>query len=208
MSKKAEQTRHHLRQVLMTLIEQEAYEAISMKDISQRANVSRSTLYRHYQTKDELFLDCMREHIETSKIELPPPSQIPPKQTGTIALHILISFYQNIANNRAFYKVMMTAPTIGNQAQRQFRRYGTGLMILLMENSGIFREFPAPVDIVTHYVAEAQIGLAIWWLESNSSHSPELMAEIAMRMTERGIFGFGPWPGSPHDVTERPFGGE
>jgi len=48
-------TRSLLWSTLVALIEEQGYAAVSVRDITTRANVNRSTFYRHYEDKDDLF---------------------------------------------------------------------------------------------------------------------------------------------------------
>ncbi len=48
-------TRSLLWATLVALIEERGYAAITVRDITTRANVNRSTFYRHYEDKDDLF---------------------------------------------------------------------------------------------------------------------------------------------------------
>jgi AcrR family transcriptional regulator len=47
-------TRAMLQDALNCLIQKKGYEAITIKDICDAANVGRSTLYAHYTSKDDL----------------------------------------------------------------------------------------------------------------------------------------------------------
>ncbi|KAB2916447.1 MAG: TetR/AcrR family transcriptional regulator [Bacteroidetes bacterium] len=49
-------TKRALAQALSELIVEKGYEAITVQDITDRANVGRSTFYAHYESKDELCL--------------------------------------------------------------------------------------------------------------------------------------------------------
>ena len=53
-------TRATLRQALHPLILKKGYEAVTIKDICDAANVGRSTFYAHFKSKDDL----MRSHLE------------------------------------------------------------------------------------------------------------------------------------------------
>jgi AcrR family transcriptional regulator len=47
-------TRAALHQALISLILERGYEAVTIKDVVDRANVGRSTLYAHYPSKEDL----------------------------------------------------------------------------------------------------------------------------------------------------------
>src|SRR5689334_21361134 len=51
-------TRDLLQKALLELIDERGYDAITIQDIVDRANVARATFYVHYTSKDDLFLSC------------------------------------------------------------------------------------------------------------------------------------------------------
>jgi hypothetical protein len=50
-------TRAALRQALMELIREKGYEALTVEEITQHANLGRATFYLHYRDKDDLLLE-------------------------------------------------------------------------------------------------------------------------------------------------------
>src|SRR5882757_2951292 len=60
IDRRVARTRAMLHQTLMSLIVKQGYEAITIKDICDAANVGRSTFYAHYKSKDDL----MRSGLE------------------------------------------------------------------------------------------------------------------------------------------------
>ena len=56
--RRVERTRELLQKALIELIAERGYDAITIQDIVDRANVGRTTFYLHYNSKDELFMSC------------------------------------------------------------------------------------------------------------------------------------------------------
>src|SRR5512138_551908 len=69
--RRALRTRQALSQALIALIQEKRYEAITVKDICDRANVGRSTFYAHYQDKDDLLASNFRQVMQSldSRVE-------------------------------------------------------------------------------------------------------------------------------------------
>ena len=53
---RARRTRDQLAWALIALLHEKAYDDISVQDITERAQVGRSTFYAHFQDKDEMFV--------------------------------------------------------------------------------------------------------------------------------------------------------
>src|SRR5258708_26087779 len=56
--KRVERTRKLLQTALIDLIGERGYDAITIQDMVDRANVGRTTFYLHYTSKDDLFMSC------------------------------------------------------------------------------------------------------------------------------------------------------
>jgi AcrR family transcriptional regulator len=52
--RRIQKTLQHLQTALVELIDEKEYDAITIKDILDRANVGRSTFYAHFENKDQL----------------------------------------------------------------------------------------------------------------------------------------------------------
>lgn len=211
MGNKAERTATTLRHSLLALIETQSYKAITVRDVYTHADLSRATFYRYYDNKHALLAACLEEMSEQLKATLTFPLHIPPEQTGQYALANMEKLFRHIEAHRWFYTVVFTDPAVSVQTQLFFRRLLRGSMKLVADNSGILKSLPVPADIVLSMVVGGTLELIQWWLAHDGEtlpHSPELLAECVVRMTERGVFGFGPWPGTPYDVTNQPFRNE
>ena len=56
--RRAQRTRELLQKALIELIAERGYDAITIQDIVDCANVGRTTFYQHYNSKDNLFVSC------------------------------------------------------------------------------------------------------------------------------------------------------
>src|ERR1051326_8767622 len=59
--RRIQRTRQLLRDSLMALIVERGFSDLSIQDITDRANVSRTTFYLHYRDKDELLFNSIQE---------------------------------------------------------------------------------------------------------------------------------------------------
>src|SRR5262245_23906227 len=65
--RRVERTRQSLSEALILLIREKGYEALTVQDIIDRANVGRSTFYAHFGDKDDLLvngLQALRASLE------------------------------------------------------------------------------------------------------------------------------------------------
>jgi len=65
VDRRVQRTRQLLNEALMSLIVEKGYEAITVQDIIDRANLGRSTFYAHYQDKEDLLLSGMEKIVHS-----------------------------------------------------------------------------------------------------------------------------------------------
>src|SRR5258706_8084711 len=56
--RRVQRTREQLQQALIDLVSERRYDALTIQEIVERANVGRTTFYLHYTGKDDLFMSC------------------------------------------------------------------------------------------------------------------------------------------------------
>lgn len=188
MDRRTARTQKWLRQAFLTLIQEKPIELITIQELTDEADMARVTFYRHYKDKNELLLDCLDniygELIEVMQI----PAQIDSDKVGGIVYSSLKLWYTHIASNRDVFKIIFSSSATA-LARRRMRELAIQQAVLIMQGSGIRPEIDIPVDIMLNYIAETQIGLIAWWLETDSHYSPDMLAEIATRLLETGMFG-------------------
>lgn len=84
--RRVEKTKRALFEALVELMVEKGYEAISVADIAERANVGRSTFYAHYADKEDLLqesLQGLRQHLTTAT---------PPRQKADVPVHPALAF--------------------------------------------------------------------------------------------------------------------
>jgi AcrR family transcriptional regulator len=74
--RRIQKTQGLLREALVSLIHEKSYDAISVKEILDRANVGRSTFYTHFRDKDELLVSGIHEMMRSlHSAVLPSPAK-------------------------------------------------------------------------------------------------------------------------------------
>ncbi len=70
--RRIQRTRQLLHEALITLILEKGYDAITVQDILERANLGRSTFYAHYQDKEALLLSGFQELFDATAPDFTP----------------------------------------------------------------------------------------------------------------------------------------
>lgn len=204
MTKRSETTKKNIQQAMLKLLLTNPYPAITMSDIAQQAKRTRVTVHRHYNTKDDLLLDCFELVSEEIKEKLVYPQEAPDKSPSYIAHANLVVFYTHVADNEALYRALFST-VAGITIRTRFRRMIAGTLLRIMQESGTLAKLTAPPYVVANLISDMLIGAIIWWLESASKIKPAILAEIVVRIGETGMFGLAGQVATPEDISFTPF---
>ena len=175
-------TRQLLRKALMELILEKGYDAVTVKDITDRANVGRATFYLHYEGgKEELLLSNLEGIYEELVLRIKELKRAPFISSQNRPSKIA---FEHAAEQRDLYLILLRGQGATALAQR-IREFLAGLiqqeLLLQQEDS------PVPLEIVANYMAGSLIALITWWLENDMPYSAEYMADMFSRLTVPGV---------------------
>ncbi len=181
LDRRARRTRRQLKEALFALILEKGYDAVTIEDITERADLGRTTFYLHYKDKEDLLIESI-ENIANDLIALlPPPAwnvSEPPATDGRVMDAILITF-QHAAENAQFYRVILRGEG-ASQANRRIhaiiRQKATELVGERMKDGTLHPL--VPMDVFANYFAGSLMAIITWWLETDTPYPPEEMAEM------------------------------
>lgn len=180
MDRRKVRTRQLLRDALIALILEQGYDATTIEQVTERANLGRATFYLHYRDKEDLLISTLENTFDELTKDLKP---IPMEPNSTADAQALIAF-QHAADNRDLYRVMLSGQGSGSLIRR-VREYLAALLQQRLEL--LLKQLPSgsvsiPVEILAQHTAGSLITLLIWWLENDSPYSPEYMAKIFQQL--------------------------
>lgn len=179
---RARKTRRSLQDALVRLIVRKGYDAVSIQDIATEADTARITFYRHYKDKEELLTDSLNTLYE-DLVE-----QTEPVSPGGLARGYspVTVFYHHIETHEMLYRILFTshgAYTVLERLRHHMASHATRAIRELLPNALL----AAPLEIIAHHVAAAQIGLAIWWLDNDKPYPADYMAQISLWLSLAGF---------------------
>ena len=185
VDRRVQRTRELLKKSLIELIRERSYDAITIQDIVDRANVGRTTSYLHYNSKDELFVGCHEAIVREFHIGLPHPLSreellSPEAPAG------LKSAYSHLEEARLMlYSVFQSRDSL--LLLRQLRDWNAHQIEEDLRAS--FAEVPStiPLDVLPNYLAGAQIAMIQWWLEKRQSHTLKDIGQTFHRLQRAAI---------------------
>lgn len=162
-------TRSLLHQALTSLVREKDYDAISVRDILERANVGRSTFYLHFANKDELLVDGIRNMLDAIPVREVPASMPCPERIVRFSR----PFLEHVRTNME----AAHAPT-GTRGRAVLHAHLTGILAGWIEKevrralprrpkAGI----PVPPGLLAAHVASTFVLVLDGWVEQRSPPS-------------------------------------
>ncbi|MFA6504545.1 MAG: TetR/AcrR family transcriptional regulator [Treponemataceae bacterium] len=188
LTERGHETQRHLRDVLMNLIREKGYERVSIKDITERAGIDRTTFYLHFKDKDDLF-EKSRQGIIDELIEFRS------RETGPFP-GVSLTF-KHMAANADLYLALFRAEGIATESlalQEYIARSLVPILEPLLRERGIGSAVGTEhagreplAEPLARYLTGALCGLSRWWLEAGMPKSPEQMSELFLTLATHGI---------------------
>ncbi len=177
MDRRVQRTRQLLRGSLVQLIKERGYDNITIQDITDHANLGRTTFYLHYQSKEDLLLDHhadMHTHFNLAVLsgdellgETPQPQ--------------MVEFLHLLTQNRPMYHAIRAA----KESEIVLRGIHEQMTASLQNSLKI--SFPnteplLPMDVLTEYIIGAQLSLIHWWMTNRTVYNALQLATMLQRL--------------------------
>jgi AcrR family transcriptional regulator len=185
--RRVQRTRELLQRSLIEQIGERDYDAITIQEIVDRANVGRTTFYQHYTSKDDLLISC-HEYI-ISEFRFSPRRTHPLTRQELLSPEApqgLIAAYQHV--QEAWGKLY---PIFQGKDGALILRRIRDLSAQEIETNlrAVFTKMDShiPLEMLSNYLAGAQLALVQWWLEKHRPHSAEILAQTFQRLQSAAI---------------------
>ncbi len=183
--RRVQRTRELLQKALIELISERGYDAITIQEIVDRANVGRTTFYVHYNSKDELFMSCHEAIV--SEFNFGPQHLLSREELlSDEAPPGMIMAFRHLQEARALLNPIFQ----GEDSALILRRIRDGsAQDIEASLRAAFTEADSaiPVNMLANYLAGARIALMQWWLEKRQPYTLEVLAQTFHRLQRAAI---------------------
>lgn len=191
-------TKESIRDAFIALIEEKGFEAVSVSDITARANLNRGTFYLHYRDKYDLL-----EQIEAGILKDFTAMVSQTKDINLADIHntdeplpMIVMMLEYIAQNAALMHAILGLK--GDLAiQVQIRKTIEQNLIVAGPFAKILKQenLIVPINYFVSYVASAHLGVIQEWLQRGRIETPKEMALFLSKLSFYGpmyALGFAP----------------
>ena len=170
---RVKRTRRLLRDALVSLILEKDFASITIKEITERAEVAYITFFRHFESIDQLLMEVLDEGLA----ELLGYIETLAKQSETSALETegrLI--FEYIEQKAELFRILFKSQSVTRVRKKVVRNI-----------AAIFQKSCLPlakagnqtvIAILSNHIATSLLALIEWWLDNNMKPAPAQMGKI------------------------------
>jgi AcrR family transcriptional regulator len=165
--RRVKRTQQLLAKALIALTLEKGYDAVTIRDITERADIGYATFFRHYHHKDALLQDVSEVVLAELKNLLPTAPDADAVAIGTTLFHY-------VQENSNIIRVLLSSRSSTSLVQ-----YIIDIATQDVLNENTPSEGSAvPIEIAAYHLVNSSIALIQWWLEHEMPYSPERMGII------------------------------
>lgn len=165
--RRIKRTQQLLAKALIALTLEKGYEAVTIRDITERADVGYATFFRHYQSKDALLRDVSDVVLADLNSLLSGSPKVDAEAVGVPLFH----YVQEHAN---IIHVLLQSRGTSSLMQHIIEQTSQDV---LNEHTPLEGSI-VPAEIAAYHLINSSISLIQWWLEHEMPYTPERMGAI------------------------------
>ncbi|KQY84142.1 TetR family transcriptional regulator [Paenibacillus sp. Root52] len=170
-----------IKMAVIHLMMEKAFDQITIQDISDRADVSRRTIYLHYMDKFDLLDQLIKEHIDDlRRICNSTDDDADYKDMGLV-------WFQYFENHSMFFSALLASkgsPFFRDQFLTFFieeLEKGNGM------SEGCNSELTEGMNVDVQFLGSAIVGVVEWWFKQGKPPTPSFMAQRVGVLLERNL---------------------
>jgi AcrR family transcriptional regulator len=171
-------TRRLLRQALIELTGEKTFEQITIREVTDRADIGYATFFRHYDGVDDLMLEIFTGIIEELE-------SLPEKHGEEYFEQEGYLLFEHVSENSALYRSILDS----HNFSRQLRDHVKGMVQGHLDNHAHqITSTTIPIEVAAQHMVSSLMGLIDWWLAEEQPYSVEQMALIYQRLVVEGTW--------------------
>lgn len=164
-------TRRALGNALIELVLESGFDQISIKDLTERADIGYATFYRHYKNKDDLLSHFLVEAAEDYFGRLRP---------GMTGYEVTLTLFKFVQEKRSTFDVALEVQSINPVTVKVWKRINE----LALARYAARDESVIPLDVSINHLLKSSWESIRWWLKHGEHYSPEQMAAYHAKLIE------------------------
>ena len=186
IDRRVARTRSLLQQAHISLILQKGYDAITVDDICNAANVGRSTFYAHYTGKDDLRRSGL-EHLRKQLVGRQNEALAKPGPVRDRSLGFSLAMFEHARDHIDLYRALVGGRG-GAIALGTIRQILSDLVRNELAATANKKSAEAvPRELVVQYVVGAFMAVMTWWLDGGARLPPQRVDAMFRSLATEGV---------------------
>ncbi len=170
-------TRNRLKQATVDLMLENGYDAVTIQDITDRADLGRGTFYVHFNDKEDIVWTILEESttdlIERIQVYIPRNTR---HKASLFQLYLAVFEYAD--SNRDLLKMVLGGQGNALLAHRA-KEFVTEVVQRQIPPKLVAEAAPGlPVSFVAHYKSGSLLEIITWWIVEEEDYTPKEMAAM------------------------------
>ena len=201
VDRRVRRTQRALREAFIGLVLEHGYDAVTVEDITERADVARATFYAHFDDKEQLLTTLFGEITTELTDRLTQVDHVPEH----IRTDVVTAFYEHAAEYRDLYRVCLSGAGNGRPRAAYVNLIAMGAEKMIGERvSTDGLQLRADFADICRMFAGAHTAMLATWLEDDRGRTPQEMASIQVQLLSYGLaWGLGMVPDEVADQLPR-----
>jgi AcrR family transcriptional regulator len=175
-------TRQLMYNALVTLLERERLDSITVNDLTKKAGISRTTFYRNYLNRDDFLEKAMNDLLDGIFKRCAVSSDASQK-SDTEGYYR--EFFSYISENKAFFRAFLDYKKWPEFRRKLIDNGIEAYMKIIKKSKKPLRD-GLPLQILVNYIVGAHVGVFSYWLANGCTYSAEFMSKQLSRLTIGG----------------------
>ena len=208
LDRRVQKTRKLLQDALIALVAEKGYEAVTIQELLEKANVGRSTFYAHFQDKEQL-LHSILEHLDELFNQHKTQVLDAVKNVTTDSMERIydlsptLSLFEFVSQHHRFFQSMLTNRGYGIFAKPIYDYVFAHVHGLFTEptHGAVYAQLHRPIkvhglqqtysslesEMAAHYFVSAFMGVLVWWVEKNMPCSAQEIDSLFRQLAMTGF---------------------
>lgn len=179
MDRRVVRTRRALQEALLDLILEKRYDEITVEELTDWADVGRTTFYLHYQDKDALLLEATGDFADEVR-----ETFLRRMSEATVRVEDVAEVLFHLAERHSDMYWAIISGRCGAQVLEQFREIFLPLFARIVKAQlGDEMTSEVPVGFVAAYLWGALKETIIWWKEQDTPYPAKAMVQMFNRLS-------------------------
>lgn len=181
--RRIQRTRRMLNEAMLALVVEKPWDSISIRDITDRADVNRATFYHHYQAKEDLLAAALAERFNALVESFAPLPVVPVEESDD---ELDVRLFRYVQENAPLFRALIGEEGLGKTTFRISQ-------VVAEISERMIRGWPDaetlayPIEVAAQHKAGSLLGLVRWWLVNDMPYTAEEMGCISHNLCFHGL---------------------